>query len=148
MRPKLELLTPEMIEAVLAEAYQLMREPGIKVQCDEARALLADHGARVEGEVVRIPEALARQALASAPHEFDVYSRDGDASVHYGGDAVSFDPGSSGVHVLDPDTLEHKSSMATDLARIVMVAEGLPEFAVSGSAEAIVAIRFPALSLT
>ena len=134
MRPKLELLSPDMIEAVLAEAFQLMREPGIKVQCDEARALLADHGARVEGEVVRIPEALARQALASAPHEFDVYSRDGGASVHYGGDAVSFDPGSSGVHVLDPETLEHKSSMAADLARIVMVAEGLPEFAAQSTA--------------
>ena len=134
MQPKLELLTPEMIEAVLAEAFQLMREPGIKVQCDEARSLLADHGARVEGEIARIPEALARQALASAPHEFDVYSRDGGASVHYGGDAVSFDPGSSSVHVLDPDTQEHKSSMAKDLARIVMVTEGLPEFAAQSTA--------------
>ncbi len=129
MRPKLELLTPEMIEAVLAEAFQLMQAPGIKVQCDEARALLADHGARVEGEIARIPEALARKALSSVLHEFDLYARDGRASVHYGGDAVSFDPGSSGVHILDPDTLEHKSSTAADLVRIVMVTEGLPEFA-------------------
>ena len=129
MRPQLELLAPEMIEAVLAEAFQLMREPGIKVQCDEARTLLADHGARVEGEIVRIPEALARQALATIPREFDLYDSSGHAAVHYGGDAVSFDPGSSGVHVLDPETLEHKSSLAADLARIVMVTEGLPQLA-------------------
>ena len=31
-------------------------------------------------------------------------------SATYGGDAVQFDPGSSGVHILDPETLEHKPS--------------------------------------
>ncbi len=139
MQPKIELITPDMIESVLSEAFELMRQPGIKVQSAEARALLADHGARVEGDIAHIPEDLARKALAGAPHEFDLYGAgysgsDGQASVHYGGDAVAFDPGSSGVHVLDPDTLEHKSSMAADLARIVMVTEGLPQLAAQSTA--------------
>ena len=129
MQPKIQLLSQEMVDKILSEAFTLMREPGIKVQCGEARALLADHGATVKGEVVRIPESLARKALASVPHEFDLYDREGRACVHYGGDAVHFDPGSSGVHILDPDTLEHKSSMTADLARIVMVTEGLSQFA-------------------
>ena len=134
MRPKLELLTLETIESVLSEAFELMREPGVKVQSAQARALMSDHGAAVEGDIVRIPETLAIQCLASVPREFDVYGRDGSSSVHYGGDAVTFDPGSSGVHILDPDTLEHTSSMAADLARIVMVAEMLPELAAQSTA--------------
>lgn len=135
MRLKLELLTREQIEAVLSEAFELMREPGIKVQSEEARALLAHHGAKVEGQVVRIPEEMALQCIASVPREFDLYTSDGDAAaVHYGGDAVAFDPGSSGVHVLDPDTLEHKSALAADLARIVMVAERLPQLAAQSTA--------------
>jgi trimethylamine--corrinoid protein Co-methyltransferase len=134
MQPRLELITPDMIKAVLSEAFELMRQPGIKVQSTEARALLADHGASVESDIAHIPEDLARKALASAPHEFDLYGSDGKACVHYGGDAVAFDPGSSGVHVLDPDTLEHKSSMAADLARIVMVTEGLSQLAAQSTA--------------
>jgi trimethylamine--corrinoid protein Co-methyltransferase len=134
MRPKLELLTREQIEAVLSEAFQVMREPGIKVQSEEARALLADHGVTIENDVARIPEEVALQCIASAPREFDLYDRNGNATVHYGGDAVAFDPGSSGVHILDPDTLEHKSSLAADLARIVMVTEQLPQLAAQSTA--------------
>jgi trimethylamine---corrinoid protein Co-methyltransferase len=48
--------------------------------------------------------------------------------VDYGGDAVHFDPGSSGVHILDPDTLEHKPSYTADLVRLVKVAEMLPQY--------------------
>jgi len=44
-----------------------------------------------------------------------------------GGDAVHFDPGSSGVHVLDPETLEHRPSRTVDLVRLVKVAEMLPQ---------------------
>jgi len=131
---KLEMLAPEMTQAILAEAFVLLRQPGIKVQCAEARDLLASHGAHVEGEIVRIPDTLVRQALDSAPHEFDLYDGTGSAVVHYGGDAVHFDPGSSGVHVLDPETLEHKSSTAADLVRIVMVTEQLPQFAAQSTA--------------
>ena len=135
MRPKLELLTQEQIEAILSEAFELMHEPGLKVQCQEARALLADHGAAIDGDVARIPEELALQCIASVPREFDLYARGSDKpTVHYGGDAVTFDPGSSGVHVLDPDTLEHTSSMAADLARIVMVTDRLPELGAQSTA--------------
>jgi trimethylamine:corrinoid methyltransferase-like protein len=39
-----------------------------------------------------------------------------------------FDPGSSGVHILDADTLEHRPSYAPDLVRIIKIAEMLPQY--------------------
>ena len=134
MQPKLELLQLELIERVLDEAFQLIREPGVKVQAPEARDLLAARGARVDGDVARIPESLARQALESVPHEFFLHDRAGTPAVRYGGDAVHFDPGSSGVQVLDPDTLEHKTSLAGDLVRLIQVAEMLPQYAAQSTA--------------
>lgn len=128
MQPKLELLTPELIARILDEAFQLMLNPGIKVQSAEARQLLAEAGAQVDGEVVKIPEKAVRKALESVPSTFYLYDRHGKAAVTYGGDAVHFDPGSSGVHVLDPETLEHKPSYTPDLVRIVKVAEMLPQY--------------------
>jgi trimethylamine--corrinoid protein Co-methyltransferase len=130
MQPRLELLSQGLIDRILDEAFQLMMNPGIKVQSKEARGLLADAGARVDSshDVVRIPEMVARKALETTPHTFNLYDRFGNPTVFYGGDSVHFDPGSSGVHVLDPDTLEHKPSYAADLARIVKVTEMLPQY--------------------
>jgi len=128
MQPKLELLTPELIARVLDEAFQLMLKPGIKVQSVEARQLLADAGAHVDGEVVKIPERAVRKALESVPSTFYLYDRHGKPVVTYGGEAVHFDPGSSGVHILDPETLEHKPSYTPDLVRVVKVVEMLPQY--------------------
>jgi len=130
MQPKIELLSQELIDRILEEAFQLMMKPGIKVQYAEARELLGSAGCEVDedNQVVRIPESVARKALETVPSQFVLYDREGNPKVTYGGDAVHFDPGSSGVHVLDPDTLEHKSSYTADLARIVKVAEMLPQY--------------------
>jgi trimethylamine--corrinoid protein Co-methyltransferase len=130
MQPILELLTPELIQQVFAEAFQLLMNPGIKVQLPEAMQLLGDHGAQVDeaSQVVRIPEGVARKALETVPHEFCLYDRSGEPVVHYGGDYVQFDPGSSGVHVMDPVTFEHKSSFTADLVRVIKVAEMLPQY--------------------
>jgi len=130
MQPKIDLLSNELVERVLDEAFQLLVRPGVKVQAPEARELLAQAGAHVDEaqEVVHIPEAVARQALETVPHEFFLHNRAGDPVVRYGGDAVHFDPGSSGVHVLDPDTLDHKPSYGPDLVRVIQVAEMLPQY--------------------
>jgi trimethylamine--corrinoid protein Co-methyltransferase len=130
MRPKIELLTPDMIGRILDEAFQLLMSPGVKVQSAEARELLLAAGAQSgsEEQVVHIPERLARQVLESVPAEFDLYNRSGEPVVHYGGDSVHFDPGSSSVHVLDADSLEHRPSRTPDLVRVVKIAEMLPAY--------------------
>jgi trimethylamine--corrinoid protein Co-methyltransferase len=130
MQPKLEILPADLVGRVLDEAFQLLMDPGIKVQSPAARELLLAGGA-IAGEdeqVLHIPEKVARRALETVPHEFTLYNRAGEPAVCYGGDAVHFDPGSSGVHILDPETLEHKPSHAQDLIRLIKVAEMLPQY--------------------
>ena len=130
MQPKIQLLSPELIQRILDEALQLLQSPGIKVQSTAARALLAESGALIDegNEVAHIPEAVVRQALSTTPNEFYLYNQAGEAVIHYGGDVVHFDPGSSGVHVLDPDTLKHRPSETADLIRLIQVAEMLPQY--------------------
>jgi len=130
MQPKIELLTEDLIQQILDEAYQILLKPGIKVQSAEARQLLGDSGAEVieANEVVKIPQGLVERALESVPRHFWLYDRQGNPAVNYGGDVVHFDPGSSGVHYMDPDTLEHKPSITRDLVKIVKVAEMLPQY--------------------
>jgi trimethylamine--corrinoid protein Co-methyltransferase len=134
MRPRFSLLDPALRARILEEAFVLLMRPGVRVQADEAQKLLSSGGARVSDGVAHIPEAVARQALASAPGEFFLHDRRGQASVRYGGDSVHFDPGSSCVHVLDPETGEHRESQSTDLVRLVQVAEMLPQYAAQSTA--------------
>jgi trimethylamine--corrinoid protein Co-methyltransferase len=124
MQPKISLLSDQLIKQILDEAFQLMMNPGIKVQSPQARRLLAEAGARVDeaSEVAHIPVEVAAPRLKSAPKQFYLYNRFGQPVVNYGGDLVHFDPGSSGVHILDPDTLEHRPSYAPDLVRIIKIA--------------------------
>src|SRR3990172_1234513 len=131
MQPKLELLSQDLIDKILDEAFQLLMNPGIKVQSQEAMDLLGGAGALVyrDEQEVKIPEAIVRQALETVPREFHLYSRFGEPAVHYGGDKVQFDPGSSSVQILDPDTLEHRPAATPDLVRLIQVAEMLPQFA-------------------
>lgn len=130
MQPILKLLDDSFVTRVLAEAFQLLQSPGIKVQSPEARQLLAEAGASIddEKETALIPEDVARRALGTAPGEFWLHNRLGEPVIRYGGDAVHFDPGSSGVHILDPDTLTHRPSYAPDLVRLIKVAEMLPQY--------------------
>jgi trimethylamine--corrinoid protein Co-methyltransferase len=130
MQPKLSLLTDDLVQRVLEEAFQLLLKPGIKVQNEEARQLLADAGVEIDNEtlVARIPERLVRKALETVPRNFHLYDYDGNPKVQYGGDAVHFDPGSSGVTILDPETLEHKDTQTPDLIRILKVTEQTPQY--------------------
>jgi trimethylamine--corrinoid protein Co-methyltransferase len=135
-QPKINLLSDELVGRVLDEAFQLMATPGIKVQSAEARDLLAQAGARIDAanEVAHISEDAVRQALETTPSQFYLYDRAGQAAVNYGGDAVHFDPGSSGVHILDAESLEHRPSYTADLVKIIQLAEMLPQYAAQSTA--------------
>ncbi len=137
MRPKIQLLSSELIGRILGEAFQLLMNPGVRVGTAVVELLQsAGVEVRVEGHdrVARLPEALVRKCLASAPPDFYLYSRQGEQAVHYGGDDVHFDPGSCCVQMLDPDTLEARASEIRDLVRIVQVTEMLPQFAAQSTA--------------
>lgn len=130
MRPKLTLLSEDLIPRIIAEAYQILLKPGIKVLNAEARKLLAEAGAQVDEAtfVVKIPKQIVETALRTVPPTFHLYDYDGNPKVEYGGDTVQFDPGSSGVAVLDPDTFEHKTAETPDLIRLIKVAEQIPQY--------------------
>jgi len=134
VRPSLSLLGPDLVSRVLDEAFVILGQTGGRVQSEAARALLTSRGAKADGEVVRIPESLIREALATVPRSFALYDRAGRPAVRYGEGVVHFDPGSSCVHVLDPETGRHRESRAADLVRLVQVAEQLPAYAAQSTA--------------
>ena len=133
MRPHFALLDNQLIQRILEEAFQLIEDPGVRV-APYVFELLGGAGIAVHDGVAHIPAALARRALESVPREFYLYDRGGRPAVHYGGDDVHFDPGSSCLNILDPETQQARPAQSADLVRLVQVAEMLPQFAAQSTA--------------
>ncbi len=129
MRPKLKILSDALVDQIIAEAIELVRDPGVRVHNADALALLDGAGATIDrdAQVAHIPEPLVRRALETAPHEFDLYTLDGQPAVHYGGDAVHFDPGSAALTILDSKTQEQRTPLTADFVRLVKLVEMLPQ---------------------
>ena len=133
MTPKLQLLDSATIDKVVAEAFELIQNPGVRVAPIAAELLIAS-GVRVSGGIAHISEAVVRRALDSAPREFSLFTRDGQPAVHYGGDDVHFDPGSSCLNILDPETGLPRLAEAADLVQLVKVTEVLSEYSAQSTA--------------
>ena len=102
--PTTEILSPEGLATIEANAETLLQEIGIEFR-DHPRALdlLAGAGCDVRGTRVRFPRGLARSLVATAPRDFVQVARNPARSVHIGGDSLVFAPvyGSPFVHDLD-----------------------------------------------
>lgn len=134
MQPKLEIIPSDLVTRVLDEAFDLLFKIGVKVLSYEARLLLEDAGAKRDGDVFKIPEKLIRKCLDTVPQEFFLFDGNGEPKVHYGGNTVQYDPGSSGVHILDAETGDHRPALTGDLVRLIKVAEMLPQYAAQSTA--------------
>ncbi|MEA3376217.1 MAG: trimethylamine methyltransferase family protein [Chloroflexota bacterium] len=129
MRPQFRLLTDELVERIIAEGFELLMDPGVRVHNDEALELLADAGAQVDfdAQVAHVPRPIVEDALEAAHSAFHLYDLDGEPAVHYGGDDVQFDPGSAAITVLDSASQEQRAPVTADFVKFVKLVETLPQ---------------------
>lgn len=127
MRPRIQFLPQETIERIVAEAYDLLSDPGVRVHSGRALRLLAEHGAEVDlaAQVARIPADLARQAVETAPSSFYLYDAGGQPAVHYGDDDAQFDPGSAAIEIIDHGAIHSREPVTADFMRFIKLADGL-----------------------
>ena len=90
--PPVEPATPEQVEALHRTSMRILSESGIKVMSARAMDLFEAAGAIVDrGEsLVRIDESLVSAALASAPSQFTLTSRNPARTLTIGGRHVAF----------------------------------------------------------
>ena len=129
MRPQFRMLSDELIDQIIAEGFELLMNPGVRVHNTEALELLADAGAGVdfESRVAYIPRDIVEHALNTAPSEFHLYDLEGQPVVHYGEDSVQFDPGSAAITVLDSETEDQRAPVTGDFVKFVKLVETLPQ---------------------
>ncbi len=126
-RPKVELLSPGLIQKIIDEALEVLEKEGVFVENPEALNLLSGAGLKIEKDTQRayFTSALVNDCLKSSPTVIRLYDRLGDKEYIVGDDQVHFDPGSAAVTILDHRTTEQRKAVTADLVEFYRVVEGL-----------------------
>jgi len=127
LRPKLELLSNELIQKIMDEAYSILENQGVFIENKEALDLFREAGMKVDphSQKAHITPQLVENSLSATPPSLKIYDRDGEAEYFLGGDEVHFDPGSVAVTILDSETQQERKAVTSDLIRFAHLTDCL-----------------------
>src|ERR1700740_2231059 len=106
MKPKLCVVSPELVAPIIAEAKRILAEIGIEVRGAPLRERLLGQGLRLartsdDAERVLFPPEVVDRAIETAPKTFALFDRDGAPDTQLGGRKGHVVPGARGPHSLD-----------------------------------------------
>ena len=123
--PNFRMLTDGQVEELTLAAFEIVEKVGLKVLHDGARKMLADAGARLDGEIVRVPEHIVRDCLAKAPRGWAIYDRKGNKALDLRGRNSYYGTSTASPTTKDALTGEYHKTGVQDLERGAHIADAL-----------------------
>ncbi len=125
---KLEFLDSSQIETLKEGTMNLLDEVGVRFPSKKALEIFSDHGARVDmdTQIVRISPDLVVKAMSTAPRSFILAGREERFDLVLDGSCSYLCTEGCGVHVIDPETGEQRSSCKEDVAQSARISDALP----------------------
>lgn len=123
--PYLRVLSEAQIERLVQASLECLQRTGVEVRNREAREILGDAGAAVEGTRVRIPAQIVEKALAAVPPTFTIFGRHGRKDMPVEPDRVCFGPGPTCTYFMDPQTGARRKVQKGDPALTARVCDSL-----------------------
>jgi trimethylamine--corrinoid protein Co-methyltransferase len=120
------ILSDKQRARIAAAVFDLLERVGVQLTEPEARSLLQGAGARIEGDRVRIPADLVKQAINSAPSSLAIYTRDGEQAMRLGGNTAYFGAHTDAPDVLDPCTDQRRPCTEADVGRHARLIDAVP----------------------
>ena len=114
-----------MFEQVHAHSLDLLESSGIRFHSERARAILSGAGAKVNGDIVKIPADLVEKSIKKAPGTFWLHSRDGAHDLNLDGQHTYYSQDGCAAHALDFETGERRASTRVDIERMALLSDYL-----------------------
>ena len=96
-----EVVSADRLEAIHRASLQILAEIGMEVLHEEARGILKEAGAEVDGLRVRLDPDLVESFIGVAPESFTLHARNPGHSLVIGGDHMAFCTVGSAPNVAD-----------------------------------------------
>jgi trimethylamine--corrinoid protein Co-methyltransferase len=125
---RFQMLSQDQLEELFWGVLHVLEYTGLDVHHDEARDILKNAGAWVDGLRVRIPSYLVRRSLDLAPRSFTIFARDGNPKhdIHIGPGRAHFGPGPTCPNFIDVESLERRPYVKSDVPVVAKVVDALP----------------------
>jgi trimethylamine--corrinoid protein Co-methyltransferase len=110
----LDILSEEQLRQIDEATHTVLEKNGIEFMSSEARELLQNNGAGVEGNKVFFPSKLVDEKLKLAPSEFTLHARNPAKNVVVGGKNTVMAPGYGSPFVMDYASGKRRNAMYED----------------------------------
>jgi trimethylamine--corrinoid protein Co-methyltransferase len=125
--PQFRVLTDDQIEEIFLAALEVLERVGTRVYGEEGLALLRDAGCLVsDGDLVRIPSWLVKDALNTTPQRVVIAGRDRSKRVILEKNKIYFGTGSDCPSLVDPHTDEVRKYTFEDVRNAARISDALP----------------------
>lgn len=118
-------LSEKNIIKIHETSLKILDEIGVKVGLEEALQIFKKHGAKVDGEIVRIPSSMVEKALQVVPHQFLMAGREEKNDLSMEDQRVYLGTGGAALTVLDLETGEARPGTLQDIAQIAKLVDAL-----------------------
>jgi trimethylamine---corrinoid protein Co-methyltransferase len=85
-----ELISADEVESIHRTSLRVLEEIGMDFMLEEARLLLKQAGAEIQGERVRFPRQLIEEKIKSIPPRFTLHARNPENHIELGGNRMAF----------------------------------------------------------
>jgi len=125
---KFQMLSEDQLEELFQGVLHVLENIGLEVKQEESREVLKKAGAWIDGDLVRLPSHLVKDALAKAPRSFTIYARDGNEehNIQIGPGRAHFGPGPTCPNFIDVETMERRPYVRSDVPVVAKVVDSLP----------------------
>ena len=110
----LNIMTEAQLERIHCSTLDILHRVGVKVYEQESLDLLHGGGARVEGDLVKIPPSMVEKALSTAPSMVALSGRDGKRAVTMEKNNIYYGTGSEVPYTIDPYSGERRKPVKQD----------------------------------
>jgi trimethylamine--corrinoid protein Co-methyltransferase len=123
----LQLLDEEQLKTLQDATLKILEDTGVQFPSDEALAILADHGAKVDfkTQVVRFPPELVLSAISKVPRYFQLGSREPEFDLQLQKGVTYFTTDGCGHETIDFFTGKRRASTKADVAMTARIADYL-----------------------
>ncbi|MCK4354570.1 MAG: trimethylamine methyltransferase family protein [Dehalococcoidia bacterium] len=126
MRALLTFLSEGEVERIHEASLRILKETGVKVLSEKVRRLLAENGAEVDGDIVKIPGSLVEEAIRRAPQEMTLCAREPKCDLKIpAGDSPFLSTSGFSPFVDDFETGERRKPTRSDLRDFAIVSDYL-----------------------
>ena len=127
-KPSLQVINQDQIDQIHMATLEVLERTGIKLTHPKAVELLADAGAGIDGDRVRIPSRMVEEAIRKAPKRIVLGKRTGERTVTLERDKSYFGPSLDCIDYLDPATGERTRFESRHVEVTAALCDALPGF--------------------